>query len=165
MKPNPKLKTKYEVALNKTTDTSIVSEPMAVYLKGSFSIPAGFLKFDVFNNLTKNSRQLFNVIIDKSELTIKTLSENIFEITPKTFIKYKNNESKIPSRIAELAIELSTLYDLGNEIFGSAANFNQWLDKSNPYFDNNKPALFLNTSTGIHYIYEALKRIEFGATA
>ena len=161
MKSTPR----YKSAPISNSEPSIVSEPLSVYLQSSFSIPAGFLKFDVFNNLTKNSRQLFNTIIDKSELTIKTLSENIFEITPKTFIKYKNNESKIPSRIAELAIELSTLYDLGNEVFGNATNFNQWLDKPNPFFSSNKPSLYLNTSTGIHYIYEALKRIEFGATA
>ena len=123
------------------------------------------IKFDIFDNLSKNSRQLFNVIIDKSGLTIKILSENIFEITPKTFIKYKNNETKIPSRIAELALELSTLYDLGNDVFGGSISFNNWLEKSNPFFGSKKPALYLNTSTGIHFVYEELKRIEFGTTA
>ncbi len=147
-------------------DSSFVSEPsMVAYMPSAFTIPAGFLKFDVFDNLTKNSRHLFNVIIDKTGLTIKTLAENIFEITPKTFIKYKNNESKIPSRIAELAIELSTLYDLGNDVFGNSDSFNMWLNQANPFFNSNKPGSFLNTSTGIHYVYEELKRIEFGATA
>ena len=147
-------------------DLSIVSEPqMIAYMPSAFTIPSGFLKFDVFDNLTKNSRQLFNMISDKTGLTIKSLAENIFEITPKTFIKYKNNESKIPSRIAELAIELNTLYDLGNDVFGNADTFNLWLEKPNPFFDFKKPESFLNTSTGIHYIYEELNRIEFGATA
>ena len=50
-------------------------------------------------------------------------------------------------------------------IFGNSTVFNQWLDKENPFFNNNKPAQYLNTSTGIHLIYEELKRIEFGATA
>ncbi len=136
-----------------------VNEPMSLYL------PSSFVKNNVLDNITQNSRELFNKIIDKTGLTIKTLAENIFEITPKTFIKYKNNDTKIPSRITEIAIELNTLYELGNELFGSSEVFNAWLEKENPFFDNKKPAQFLNTSTGIHYIYEELKRIEFGTTA
>lgn len=138
---------------------SLVNEPISLYL------PASFSKSMVLDNLTQNSKQIFAKVLSVTELTIKTLAENIFEITPKTFIKYKNNETKIPSRIAELAIELSALYDLGILIFGNAATFNLWLDKETIFFNNNKPSNYLNTSTGIHLIYEELKRIEFGATA
>jgi uncharacterized protein (DUF2384 family) len=139
--------------------TSLVNEPISLYL------PASFSKNMVLDNLTQNSKQIFVKVLAVTELTIKNLAENIFEITPKTFIKYKNNETKIPSRIAELAIELSALYDLGILIFGNASTFNLWLDKETIYFNNNKPSNYLNTSTGIHLIYEELKRIEFGATA
>jgi hypothetical protein len=74
--------------------------------------------------MAQNSKELFIKVLDTTGLTIKVLAENIFEITPKTFIKYKNNETKIPSRIAELAIELSTLYELGIFVFGNASVFN-----------------------------------------
>lgn len=137
----------------------MASEPMALYL------PASFVKNNVLDNIAQNSKELFVKVLEITGLTIKILAENIFEITPKTFIKYKNNETKIPSRIAELAIEISTLYELGNVVFGNSTVFNQWLEKENPFFNNNKPAQYLNTSTGIHLIYEELKRIEFGATA
>lgn len=136
-----------------------VEEPMSIYFSNSF------LKSNVLDNLAQNSKELFSNVIAISGLTIKTLAENIFEITPKTFIKYKNNQTKIPSRIAELAIELNTLFSLGNELFGNSNNFNNWLEKENVFFNNKKPSLFLNTSTGIHLIHEELKRIEFGATA
>lgn len=143
-----------------TIDSSaLVNEPISLYL------PATFSKSTVLDNLTQNSKQIFAKVVSVTELTIKTLAENIFEITPKTFIKYKNNKTKIPSRIAELAIEISTLYDLGIQLFGNAATFNLWLDKENVFFNQNKPSNYLNTSTGIHLIYEELKRIEFGATA
>ena len=138
---------------------SYVSEPMAMYL------PTSFEKSSVLDNLAQNSKDLFTKVIANTGLTIKTLAENIFEITPKTFIKYKNNSTKLPSRIAELAIELSTLYELGTIVFGSTSIFNEWLDKENFFFGNHQPATFLNTSTGIHLIFEELKRIEFGATA
>ena len=138
----------------------IVAEPsMSLYL------PKSFLKNSVLDNLSQNSIDLFTSLIANSGLTIKTLAESIFEITPKTFIKYKNTSSKIPSRIAELAIELNTLYTLGNDIFGNKQNFNSWLNKENVFINNQKPAYILNTSTGIQLIFEELKRIEFGATA
>lgn len=136
-----------------------VNEPMAIYLNNTFN------KNSVLDNLAKNSKELFTQVLFNTGLTIKTLAENIFEITPKTLIKYKNNTTKLPSRIAELAIELTTLYELGTVVFGSIAVFNNWLDKENIFFNSKKPAIFLNTSTGIHLIYEELKRIEFGATA
>jgi hypothetical protein len=101
----------------------VVSEPMAIYL------PSSFIKNNVLDNIAQNSKELFVKVLTITGLTIKILAENIFEITPKTFIKYKNNETKIPSRIAELAIELSTLYELGNVVFGNSIVFNQWLDK------------------------------------
>jgi len=135
------------------------NEPVSLY------IPSFFIKNNVLDNLSKSSRDIFNEVILKTGLTIKILAESIFEITPKTFIKYKNNETKIPSRITELAIELNTLFDLGNEIFGSSTVFNDWLNKEHVFFNNQKPATFLNTSTGIHLIFEELKRIEFGTTA
>jgi uncharacterized protein (DUF2384 family) len=138
---------------------SSLEEPIALYL------PKSFEKSTVLEHLTQNSIELFNALVKNTGLTIKILAENIFEITPKTFIKYKNTSSKIPSRIAELAIEINTLYVLGKDVFGSTDTFNNWLNKENPFFNGKQPSEYLNTSTGIHLIYEELKRIEFGATA
>ncbi|MBC7642431.1 MAG: DUF2384 domain-containing protein [Flavobacterium sp.] len=142
-----------------TENLQSLNEPMLAYM------PATFFKNNVLDNLTQNSKDLFVSLVKNTGLTIKILAENIFEITPKTFIKYKNNETKIPSRITELAIEINTLYALGNEIFGTSESFNNWLESNNQFFNNRKPAAFLNTSTGIHYVFEEVKRIEFGATA
>ena len=139
------------------------NEPGEVYYPTYTMI--AYDKNNVLENLAINSKILFNKVIEISGLTIKALAENIFEITPKTFIKYKNNTTKIPSRIAELAIELNTLYLQGNLVFGNSNVFNDWLEKENAFFNNKKPSSFLNTSTGIHLIFEELKRLEFGATA
>ena len=153
------MNTKLKIYKEIESDFQSVNEPMAIYL------PASFIKNNVLENIAQNSKELFLRVVEKTGLTIKILAENIFEITPKTFIKYKNNNTKVPSRITEIAIEINTLYDLGIEIFGSATVFNAWLDKENMFFNNKKPAQFLNTSTGIHYVYEELKRLEFGTTA
>ncbi len=153
------MKTNLKEYLQLDEETLQVSEPMTISLNDTFK------KRSVLDNLARNSKELFSQVLFNTGLTIKTLAENIFEITPKTLIKYKNNTTKLPSRIAELAIELTTLYELGSVVFGSVAVFNNWLDKENIFFNSKKPATFLNTSTGIHLIYEELKRIEFGATA
>ena len=65
----------------------VVNEPMSLY------IPNHFVKNNFFENITQSSKELFNKLIATSGLTIKVLAENILEITPKTFIKYKNNET------------------------------------------------------------------------
>ena len=62
---------------------NMASEPMAIYL------PSSFIKNNVLDNIAQNSKELFTKVIAITGLTIKILSENIFEITPKTFIKYK----------------------------------------------------------------------------
>ncbi len=158
---NVKLHIMSKDKIYKTTkiESQIAAEPITMY----FAQP--FIKNNVLENLAQNSKELFSKVIASSGLTIKTLAENIFEITPKTFIKYKNNDVKIPSRIAELAIELNTLFEQGIDVFGNSNSFNGWLEKENVFFNHKKPIDFLNTSTGIHLIYEELKRIEFGATA
>lgn len=140
--------------------THTVDEPAMV-----FELSSNFNRNNLLNSLAQSSMDLFTMIVNKTNLTIKILAENIFEITPKTFIKYKNTQTKLPSRLAELAIELNMVYDLGIDVFGSVSDFNGWLNVLNPYFSNKKPVDFLNTSTGISMVTDALKRIEFGATA
>jgi hypothetical protein len=69
--------------INQEETLNTVEEPIAMYISNSF------LKSNVLDNLAQNSKELFTKVIAVSGLTIKTLAENIFEITPKTFIKYK----------------------------------------------------------------------------
>lgn len=142
-------------------DPTILEEPSVLYM----SIPQH--KNLVLHLLEGNisSKELLSRLLNITGLTIQNLAQSVFEITPKTFIKYKNNEVKLPSRIAELAIELNALFELGNEVFGNNEQFNLWLDSPNAHFGNKKPSSFLNTSSGINLIFQALKAIEFGATA
>lgn len=138
----------------------IVSEPTMI-----IGYSKTFDRINLLDNLAQSSMALFNILLEKSNLTIKFLAENIFEITPKTFIKYKNTNTVLPSRLAELAIELATLYDVGLDVFGNVNEFNSWLDANNSFLQNKKPSSFLNTSTGISLVRDAIKRIEYGATA
>ncbi len=150
---NPKNKTEKNIPS--------VEEPMAIYM------PQFHSKSKVIQLINQDisSKQLFNQVLEASGKTIQYLAKFIFEMTPKTFIKYKNTEVKLPSRVAELAIELNAMYQLGHEVFGDKEAFNEWLEEPHSFFYGKPPAQFLNTSAGIGLIVEELKRIEFGATA
>ena len=58
---------------------NIAYELIAIYLLSSF------VKNNVLDNIAQNSKELFAKVMTITGLTIKILSENIFEITPKTF--------------------------------------------------------------------------------
>ena len=123
-------------------------------------------KFDILElvNSTSTSKDLFNKLVRVSGLSIKYLADEIFEVTPKTFSRYKNEPRKIPALLAEQAIKIIELYDLGNELFGSNKEFNAWLSENHSLMRNKRPIEYLHTSTGIDMLFEELKRIEFGAT-
>ncbi len=124
-------------------------------------------KYDILDlvHSTSTSKNLFNKLVSVSGLSIKYLANEIFEVTPKTFSRYKNEPRKIPALLAEQAIKIIELYDLGNELFGSNKEFNAWLAENHSLMSNNRPITYLSTSTGIDMLFEELKRIEFGATA
>jgi uncharacterized protein (DUF2384 family) len=50
----------------------------------------------------------------------------------------------------------------GIHVFGTAAAFEEWLNKGNFYFDNKLPVSFLNTITGIKFIDDRLTAMEYG---
>ena len=152
--------TQYEIEKSDVENKFVLDEPQVLYLRTS-----NYDRQVLLGNLAKSSMELLNLIVSKTNLTIKTLAETIFEITPKTFLKYKSTNVKLPSRLAELALEIDFLYGLGIDVFGSVSEFNGWLYAENSFFNDHKPVEFLNTTTGISLIRDALKRIEFGATA
>ena len=126
---------------------------------------SNFPKEVVYSNFRKETSQLIKKLIENTNLPINFLAEYIFEITPKTFTRYRRENSKLPSLFTELAIKILHLYNEGIEIFGTKEIFNHWISKENIGLSNKRPLDLLNTSTGVDMIYEELKRIEFGATA
>lgn len=141
-----------------------VSEAMGTY----FKIPSIMIsRLDILNfSMNRGqSSQTFQELIALTKLPIKFLAEQVFEITPKTFAKYRDEQLEMPSRLSELAFKLKHLYRAGLEVFGSAKVFNEWLQQESFGLGGRKPADVLNISTGIDLVFEEVKRIEFGATA
>jgi uncharacterized protein (DUF2384 family) len=111
------------------------------------------------------SNLIFKQLTEITHLTNKILANHVFELTAKTLNSYKNSESKIPMRVRELSIKLSELYMIGNRVFGSPDNFNEWLKKPSYGLGGIVPLNLINTITGIDMIFDELVSIEFGTTA
>lgn len=111
------------------------------------------------------SSVLITSLLNFTGLPLVFLAESVFEVTPKTLSKYRNDDVKLPAAIIELSFKLRDLYNLGLEIFGSKETFNKWLNAKNYGLDNKAPTSLLKTATGIDLVSEELIRIAYGATA
>ena len=111
-----------------------------------------------------NSSSELEKLLKETHLPVKTLAEQVFEVTPKTLNSYKISNN-VPMHIRELTIKLSRLYAKGNRVFGTTENFNEWLKKKSYGLGGLKPIDLLNTITGIEMIFDELISIEFGTTA
>ena len=136
----------------------------------SYGVPeahSSYLNLDeVYEKLIINpdSDKVLGSLIKETELPAITLAE-LFEMTPKTFAKYKTEKLKLPARHYELSLKLIELYKLGKEIFVSAKNFNEWLIKQSYGLGYRIPVKMLNTVTGIELVNEELLRIATGSLA
>lgn len=111
------------------------------------------------------STVLIGGLLNFTGLSLIFLAENVFEVTPKTLSKYRNDDVKLPPSVVELSFKLKDLYSLGLEIFGSKEKLNLWLNSPSYGLGNKVPASLLNTATGMDLVYDELTRIAYGATA
>ena len=91
-----------------------------------------------------------------------TILSNWLNISVKTFREYKKPKSVVKENVKEQVLLLLSLMKHGIHVFGTAAAFEEWLNKSNFYFDNKLPVSFLNTITGIKFIDDRLTAMEYG---
>jgi len=146
---------------------SMVEEPMAAYLSSASRVDEadGQHHIDILENISmrhSDSSALLNELFNVSDLSLKFIAESVFEMTPKTLAKYKNESLELPQRISEIAIKLIHLYGEAKEVFGDAKSFNIWSSKESVGLDFNIPKNYFATATGIDYVYGELQRISQG---
>jgi len=83
-------------------------------------------------------------------------------ISVKTLRNYRKAESELKESLKEHLVLLLSLYQHGTVVFGSAGNFDKWLESENYFFDNQSPKGFLSTSSGIRYVDDRLTAMEYG---
>lgn len=89
----------------------------------------------------------------------------LFDTSLKTMLRYKETKRKLSPTTGELALKMLALFQHGEAIFGSIAEFRSWLDAPAYGLANQRPFDLMQTSGGIDLIDDELTRIEFGALA
>lgn len=109
------------------------------------------------------TRGSLDTLMKKTGLDIYELA-NILEVTDRTLRRY-TPEEVLNKRLSERALEIAKLYSRGEEVFGDAPSFQQWMDADVPALGHRKPKSFLDTSLGIQMLMDELGRIEHGVFA
>lgn len=156
---------KKQRAAESTAAKKAPAKPVAV---ASPAFPAGSTattKADFVKELNtdRESYLILNELGETTRLPLKTLAEQVFDVTPKTLASYRIKGRHFPKRMTEVSIKLRDLYKKGIEIFGNLSRFNTWLSRESAGLGSMQPLDLMGTSTGIDLVYEELLRIEFGA--
>ncbi|GAB2607564.1 antitoxin Xre/MbcA/ParS toxin-binding domain-containing protein [Spirosoma areae] len=98
--------------------------------------------------------------------TLTDFNDNIISdwlnVSVKTFREYKKPPTSFKENVKEQVLLLLALIKHGIEVFGSVSEFDQWLNRTNFYFDNRSPNAYLNTVTGIKFVDDRLTAMEYG---
>lgn len=98
---------------------------------------------------------------EMSGLKDETLSDSL-NMNIKTFRSYKMTPLPMKPHLQEHVFAMLSLYQHGIQIFGSYKKFNEWMEKTNFFFDNDKPISFLTTISGIKHIDNRLTAMQYG---
>jgi putative toxin-antitoxin system antitoxin component (TIGR02293 family) len=156
------------------TIDNTLEEPAVVYLAsrgpGSYLGIAGGALYEtnaqerqlklIRGGLTRGS---LDTLMNKTGINIYELAD-ILEVTDRTLRRY-TSEEVLNKRLSERALEIAKLYSRGEEVFGDAISFNQWMNTEVPALGHRQPKSFLDTSMGIQMLMDELGRIEHGVFA
>ena len=102
-------------------------------------------------------------LMRKSNLSLFEMA-NILDITDRTIRRYAADDL-LSRSLSERILEIAALYSHGEDVFGSAASFQQWMAADVPAIGHRQPKSMLDTSIGIQLIHDELGRIEHGVFA
>ncbi|GLU51392.1 antitoxin Xre-like helix-turn-helix domain-containing protein [Dyadobacter frigoris] len=86
---------------------------------------------------------------------------SIMNLSSRTISNYKESEKMLEPVQGEHLLKLITLFEKGEQIFGSIDEFNYWLKK--PFWNSEeKPMDWLNTSGGVDFLSEEIEKLAQG---
>ncbi|RDC66539.1 type II RES/Xre toxin-antitoxin system antitoxin [Adhaeribacter pallidiroseus] len=129
-------------------DLYVVQDDLALVGKAQEGIEAWY-----FENLLKHSG------FRKNDLA------NLVGIDPKTVDNYRKSQKKFTRDAAEKLLKLHRLFALGDDLFGSTAEFTDWLAISSPGLNNQTPLSLLHSVSGIMEVEKQLLRLAHGYAA
>src|SRR5690554_6941483 len=103
----------------------------------------------------------FDQLLQKSGLQKQVLAA-LLGLDPRTIDNYRKQGRNFAALEGELLLKLDSLFDLGADTFESREAFRGWLYLPAFALNQKKPMDFLNTSTGVDLVEQALLRIAHG---
>ena len=106
------------------------------------------------------------VVTELSEnlMVSHTVMLTILHVSDRTWQRYTASKL-LPQDMTERALQLASLYQKGEEIFGQAEKFRNWMQYPNPVFGGKKPIDLLDSLYGFRAIDDELIRIDYGVLA
>lgn len=80
----------------------------------------------------------------------------------KTLQRYLKEHRLLDAAAGEHLLRIRNVYELGREVFGSTAAFEQWLEKPSIGLHNQKPIELMPLPGGVQLIHEELLRTAWG---
>lgn len=145
---------------NKNTSGS-VKEPMVSY--GTTAVQQYVTQGDYA--LVKKARQgmdttLFYTLSQSLNIPEKTLAA-VINLSPRTISNYREQQKTLDPNYSEHLLKIANLYSLGQEIFGTLNEFNQWMER--PFYNSKEcPKDFLNTYAGVELIIQEIEKLAQG---
>jgi putative toxin-antitoxin system antitoxin component (TIGR02293 family) len=136
------------VQIEVVADLYVVKDNLALVSKAQEGVEAQY-----FENLLKHSG------FRKDELA------SLVGIDPKTVDNYRKSNKKFTRDSAEKLLQLHRLFAFGDELFGSTAEFVDWLSIPSPGLNNQTPVTLLHSVSGIMEVEKQLLRLAHGYAA
>ncbi len=130
------------------TDLFVVKDDLALISKAQEGVDVLY-----FENLLKHSG------FRKNELA------ELVGIDPKTVDNYRKSHKNFTRDAAEKLLKLHRLFALGDELFGSTAEFMDWLAIPSPGLNNMAPLTLMHSVSGIMEVEKQLLRLAHGYAA
>lgn len=105
-------------------------------------------------NIIKNFRKYFNLSLDTTAHMLNVSEPSIYRWTRANKVLDRNISIKL--------FEISELFLLGAEVFGSQENFFKWLNLPNTALGGMQPKELIEIPEGVSKIRDILGRIEHG---
>ncbi len=86
-------------------------------------------------------------------------------LSERSLQRYKKEKKSFDPLQSEKIVEIAMLFKLGEEVFGSRAHFNAWLQTESLPLNKVRPIDLIDNSFGIGLVKDELMRIEHGILA
>lgn len=127
------------------------------YIRANVESPYDFIHIaskGLSANIINNFRDYFDLSLNETAHMLNVSEPSIY--------RWVKTDKKLERNLAIKLFEISELFLLGTEIFGSRENFFKWLDLPNTALGGMQPNDLIDIPEGVSKVRDVLGRIEYG---